>query len=524
MTLWGGNVEPDFGDGGGAWSLSSNYEGNGCNYSGDAEGNLTAFGYVNSALLFRTFAYTEYSGSGSQRSANLADYALLSDIPDLSAYVLKSSLAAVATSGDYNDLTGKPTLGALASQDTVTHSQVSDWSSATSGFLTASSLTPYAKTADLATVATSGSYADLSNKPTIPTVPANVSAFTNDAGYLTQHQSLAAYAKTADLAAVATSGSYSDLSNKPTLGSLAAKSSVTTAEISDWSTSTSSFASKTYADDAADAAADAAVPFVVGTQTASTAAWTGDCPELSELRSGQSIRYWLPYAGAANDTLTLTLADGTSTGAIPCYYRGSTRLGTQVAAGTPALLTYVENADAAGTTIARGWWLNAAMDTTTNYYDRLRYQVATYAKSAIAANNIIVADATGGYFQLNKGTAFSILHPILYTTGAIASGKTATTGYLAYYMALATTQAGTWTTRRPVFIKGHLNGTTFTTASTTPLTQTVPTAEDGYQYMYIGCTYSTTHIYFEPVHPIYEYRNGVFRIALDVPDANTTEY
>lgn len=31
----------------------------------------------------------------------------------------------------------------------------------------------------------SGSYADLTNKPTIPTVPSNVSAFTNDAGYIT---------------------------------------------------------------------------------------------------------------------------------------------------------------------------------------------------------------------------------------------------------------------------------------------------------------------------------------------------
>ena len=35
----------------------------------------------------------------------------------------------------------------------------------------------------LASVATSGSYNDLSNKPTIPTIPTNVSAFTNDAGY-----------------------------------------------------------------------------------------------------------------------------------------------------------------------------------------------------------------------------------------------------------------------------------------------------------------------------------------------------
>lgn len=48
----------------------------------------------------------------------------------------------------------------------------------------------------LASVATSGSYSDLSNKPTIPVVPTNVSAFINDAGYLTQHQSLNGYAKT----------------------------------------------------------------------------------------------------------------------------------------------------------------------------------------------------------------------------------------------------------------------------------------------------------------------------------------
>ena len=54
-------------------------------------------------------------------------------------------------------------------------------------------LSVYAESADLATVATSGDYDDLSNKPTIPVVPTNVSAFTNDAGYLTQHQSLDNY-------------------------------------------------------------------------------------------------------------------------------------------------------------------------------------------------------------------------------------------------------------------------------------------------------------------------------------------
>ena len=36
----------------------------------------------------------------------------------------------------------------------------------------------------------SGNYNDLTNKPTIPVVPTNISAFTNDVGYLTQHQDI----------------------------------------------------------------------------------------------------------------------------------------------------------------------------------------------------------------------------------------------------------------------------------------------------------------------------------------------
>ena len=41
---------------------------------------------------------------------------------------------------------------------------------------------------NLATVATTGNYNDLTNTPVIPTVPTNVSAFQNDAGYITLQQ------------------------------------------------------------------------------------------------------------------------------------------------------------------------------------------------------------------------------------------------------------------------------------------------------------------------------------------------
>ena len=48
-------------------------------------------------------------------------------------------------------------------------------------------------------------------------IPTNISAFTNDTGYLTSHQDISGKANSADLAAVATSGSYNDLINKPTI-------------------------------------------------------------------------------------------------------------------------------------------------------------------------------------------------------------------------------------------------------------------------------------------------------------------
>ncbi len=48
-------------------------------------------------------------------------------------------------------------------------------------------------------------------------VPTKVSELNNDAGYLTQHQDISGKANSADLSAVATSGDYADLSNKPTI-------------------------------------------------------------------------------------------------------------------------------------------------------------------------------------------------------------------------------------------------------------------------------------------------------------------
>ena len=154
------------------------------------------------------------------------DYALKSELPentsdltndsgfitnqvnDLVNYPLTSSLATVATSGSYNDLSGLPTIP----------TKVSDLTN-DNGFVTNSvnNLSNYTLTSDLANVATSGSYNDLTNKPTIPT---KVSDLDNDSGFITNSvNNLTNYTLTTSLATVATSGSYNDLSGLPTIPS-----------------------------------------------------------------------------------------------------------------------------------------------------------------------------------------------------------------------------------------------------------------------------------------------------------------
>ena len=74
--------------------------------------------------------------------------------------------------------------------------------------ITVPSIEGLTKDADLATVAKSGSYEDLSNKPTIPDITGLATETYVD-------NKVADYTKTADLADVATTGSYNDLADKP---------------------------------------------------------------------------------------------------------------------------------------------------------------------------------------------------------------------------------------------------------------------------------------------------------------------
>lgn len=117
------------------------------------------------------------------------------DSINLSSYVLSSDLSAISFSGSYNDLSDTPTIPSiegLATESFVTNA-INE--AKLSGSNSDIDLSIYAKLQDLSTVATSGSYNDLIDKPSIPTIPT--------------------------LSTVAISGSYNDLLNKPSIDGLA---------------------------------------------------------------------------------------------------------------------------------------------------------------------------------------------------------------------------------------------------------------------------------------------------------------
>lgn len=177
---------------------------------------------IDDALTLKQDASTAFSG----------DYNDLTNKPDLSVYAESANLATVATSGSYDDLSDKPVIPESVTVDAA----LSDTSEnpVQNKVVKTAIDTKQDTISDLATIRSGAALgATAYQKPNdgipasdlasgvIPTVPTNVSAFTNDAGYLTQHQSLDDYYTKSEVNAEL--ASKADKTELPDISTLATK-------------------------------------------------------------------------------------------------------------------------------------------------------------------------------------------------------------------------------------------------------------------------------------------------------------
>lgn len=447
-------------------------------------------------------------------------------------------LSAVALSGNYNDLSNKPTI-----PPTVTEETVSGWgftkntgnynkpsggipkSDLASAVQTSlgkadSALQSYTETdpvfnaspakgissADITNWNNksdfSGSYDDLTNKPTIPTVPTKLSEFTDDLGsspththsqYLTQHQ---------------------DISGKADAFSVGDGLDMTSQVLSN----------------------EQSIEYIVGTQTAATAVWKGVTKD-SSLRIGKVIAYYLPYAGTSTAaTLNLTLAGGSTTGAIPVRRTATSTVTTQFAADNVIIMIYDGDY----------WKVSAYYDTNTN---TIGYQLRTNSgtlpmtdivyryrllfTSADNAHWVPANESSSTNATAKRDTCQTPINPfgpIVYygTTAAVAAGSSPSAAYLWQQYAFAlgysfnrTDAALVLDFPKPIYLKcsPQTDGSAIIDADT-PYVQELPTTEDGFIYIQLGIAYSATNIELRIEHPVYHYKNGAIRPWMNLPIYN----
>ena len=137
-----------------------------------------------------------------------------------------TDFAKIAFSGSYNDLTGTPTIPTVTSDLTNNSGYIT--SSALNGYVKSVNGTSPDSNGNVSISVSGGSGSGGGSNYTLPTASSSTlggvkigSGLTiNTSGVLSADvtsSTLTAYAKTTDLSAVAKSGSYNDLSNKPTI-------------------------------------------------------------------------------------------------------------------------------------------------------------------------------------------------------------------------------------------------------------------------------------------------------------------
>lgn len=298
------------------------------------------------------------------------------------------------------------------------------------------------------------------------------------------------------------------------------------------------------------------IEYIIGTQTAATGSWAGITKD-SELVAGKTIAYKLPYAGSGNASLTLTftnpaVGDPANSGAIPVYINTS-RTTTHYGAGSVVMMTYdgtnwrttdYWNANDTTTTYAR--FANGAFAPITSLY---RYQLLL--SHPTDSSKVIPANTTSNTTGTTKATitteSFNPFDYIYYynTTGTVSANTNISVSYVWYGhpaidLRYSFNTGSTLVANKDIYLVAKLQsdgtaklrnpGATGANASAQatgddagPVTQILPSTEDGYIYIKIGHAYDTYRMVLTFNHPIYVFKDGGIRPYSYFTDENVEQ-
>lgn len=276
------------------------------------------------------------------------------------------------------------------------------------------------------------------------------------------------------------------------------------------------------------------VEFIRGTQTASTYQWKG-VSRMKALREGTMILYFLNYAGTSTAaTLELTLADGSTTGAIKVYYNSTTRMTNHFGANSQILLVYHEQFNVNGTIVDAGWWHDADRDNDT--MSRLRLEYSTQKTYTVLYRYMICftkdseyilpanTHSAGGTTATTKTLTTESFDPfgqVYYYANTSSSTVVAAdnvpgtnilyTQYTYLDLRYSFNTGSTLTANKAVYLVCEPQSDGTVKLHTPAIAQDIPTTVNGLVYKFLGHAYDTYRIVLYEHKPCYYYDG--FKVA-----------